>query len=57
MKSINNDYIRKFQKKIQDIILANSLIEPGEGVVAGVSGGLTLSALSMCSILCGPSSE
>ena len=39
MKSINNDYIRKFQKKILDIILANSLIEPGEGVVAGVSGG------------------
>ena len=38
MKPINN-YVGKFQKKILDTILANNLIEPGEGVVAGVSGG------------------
>lgn len=38
MKSIS-DYVLKFQKKILDTILAHKLIEPGEGVVAGVSGG------------------
>src|SRR5690606_11389032 len=38
MKSIS-DYVLKFQKKILDTILALNLIEPGEGVVAGVSGG------------------
>ena len=38
MKHIS-DYVPKFQKKILDVITANNLIEPGEGVVAGVSGG------------------
>ncbi|HEY8350345.1 MAG TPA: ATP-binding protein, partial [Clostridia bacterium] len=38
MKPISN-FVQQFQKKILDIILANKLIEPGEGVVAGVSGG------------------
>jgi len=38
MKYIS-DYVLQFQKKILDIILTHKLIEPGEGVVAGVSGG------------------
>ncbi len=38
MEPISN-FVQQFQKKIMDIILANRLIEYGEGVVAGISGG------------------